>query len=156
MFYIMLLYMVVYCCVFLWTPQRCFVLICIATYLLQNYNNNNITFIVSAFYCPLSYSTSRWLRPVACPPTQQLRQNISITFIQRRPTVFDVGPTLLKCYTNVLCLLLGLLTATDPDEGNLTLCLLIRDYNRFESVQFYWPIKPKFLGMKWLCKHKDL
>ena len=29
----------------------------------------------------------------------------SITFIQRRPNVFDVGPTLYKCYQNVLCLL---------------------------------------------------
>ena len=28
-----------------------------------------------------------------------------ITFIQRRPNVFDVGQTLYKCYTNVLCLL---------------------------------------------------
>ena len=32
-------------------------------------------------------------------------QNICITFIQRRPNVFDVGPTLYECYTNVLCLL---------------------------------------------------
>ena len=43
-------------------------------------------------------------------------QNICITFVQRRPSVFDVGPTLYKCYiyvgptlykcyTNVLCLL---------------------------------------------------
>ena len=36
--------------------------------------------------------------------TQQT-QNICITFVQRRPNVFDVGPTLYKCYTNVLCLL---------------------------------------------------
>ena len=36
--------------------------------------------------------------------TQQA-QNICITFTQRRPNVFDVGPTLCKCYTNVLCLL---------------------------------------------------
>ena len=28
-----------------------------------------------------------------------------ITFVQRRPTVFDVGPSLYKCYKNVLCLL---------------------------------------------------
>ena len=28
-----------------------------------------------------------------------------ITFIQRRPNIFDVGPKLHKCYTNVLCLL---------------------------------------------------
>ena len=27
-----------------------------------------------------------------------------ITFIQRRPNVFDVGPALYKCYYNVLCL----------------------------------------------------
>ena len=36
--------------------------------------------------------------------TQQT-QNICILFIQDRPNVFDVGPTLYKCYTNVLCLL---------------------------------------------------
>ena len=28
-----------------------------------------------------------------------------ITFVQRQPNVFDVGPTLYKCYTNILCLL---------------------------------------------------
>ena len=33
------------------------------------------------------------------------QQNICITFVQRRPNVFDVGPTLYKCNTNVLCLL---------------------------------------------------
>ena len=37
-------------------------------------------------------------------PTQQT-QNICITFVQRRPNVFDVGPALYKCYTHVLCLL---------------------------------------------------
>ena len=31
--------------------------------------------------------------------------DFSITFIQRRPNVFDVGPALYKYYTNVLCLL---------------------------------------------------
>ena len=36
--------------------------------------------------------------------TQQT-QNIFITFVQRRPNVFDVGPALCKCYKNVLCLL---------------------------------------------------
>ena len=36
--------------------------------------------------------------------TQQT-ENICITFVQRRPNVFDVGPTLYKCYTNQLCLL---------------------------------------------------
>ena len=33
----------------------------------------------------------------------QRTQNICITFVQRRPNVFDVGPTLYKCYANVLC-----------------------------------------------------
>ena len=40
----------------------------------------------------------------ALRPYQQT-QNICITFVQRRPNVFDVGPTLYKCYTNVLRLL---------------------------------------------------
>ena len=35
----------------------------------------------------------------------QQTQNICITFIQRRLNVLDVGTTLYKCYTNVLCLL---------------------------------------------------
>ena len=34
--------------------------------------------------------------------TSQQTQNICIPFAQRRPNVFDVGPTLHKCYTNVL------------------------------------------------------
>ena len=33
----------------------------------------------------------------------QQTKNICITFIQRRLNVFDVGPTLYKCYTNILC-----------------------------------------------------
>ena len=37
----------------------------------------------------------------------QETQNIYITSIQRRPNVFDVGPTLYRCYTNV-SLLLGI------------------------------------------------
>ena len=35
----------------------------------------------------------------------QQTQNICIAFVQRRPNVSDVGPTLYKYYTNVLCLL---------------------------------------------------
>ena len=42
----------------------------------------------------------------------QQRQNICITFVQRRPNVFDVGSTLYKCYTNLLCLLGGVLFMT--------------------------------------------
>ena len=42
--------------------------------------------------------------PTVCETFQQTH-SICITFVQRRPNVFDVGPTLYKCYTNVLCLL---------------------------------------------------
>ena len=42
--------------------------------------------------------------------------NVCITFVQRRPNVFDVGPTLYKCYTNVLCLL---------GRHCLTVCLFV-------------------------------
>ena len=44
-------------------------------------------------------STRARLQPLK-EDTQQT-QNICKTFIQRRPNVFDVGPTLYKCYTNV-------------------------------------------------------
>ena len=37
--------------------------------------------------------------------SSQQTQNICITFVQRRPNVFDVGSTLYKCHTNILCLL---------------------------------------------------
>ena len=43
----------------------------------------------------------------ACVPHNppQQTQNFCITYVHSRPNVFDVGPTLYKCYTNVLCLL---------------------------------------------------
>ena len=43
-------------------------------------------------------------KTVDLKPTQQT-QNICITFVQCRTNVEDVGSTLYKCYTNVLCLL---------------------------------------------------
>ena len=39
-------------------------------------------------------------------------QDICITFLQQRPNVFDVGPTLYECYTNVLRLLVAWLIIT--------------------------------------------
>ena len=39
--------------------------------------------------------------------TTQLTQNIRVTFIKRRPNVFGICPTLSKCYTNVLWLLVS-------------------------------------------------
>ena len=49
--------------------------------------------------------TAKLGRPVM--PGTHLTQNTCITVVQRRPNVFDVGPTLYKCYTNALCLLGG-------------------------------------------------
>ena len=48
--------------------------------------------------------------PISCVPIvfvgklqhSQQTQNICITFVQHRPNIFDIGPTLYKCYTNVL------------------------------------------------------
>ena len=38
-------------------------------------------------------------------PVPLQKQNVCITFVQCWTNVEDVGPTLYKCYTNVLCLL---------------------------------------------------
>ena len=46
--------------------------------------------------------------------TYPANANFFITCIQRRPNVFDVGPTLYKCYKNVLCLL-GLPVISAPE-----------------------------------------
>ena len=46
----------------------------------------------------------RYLANSFAIPAQQA-QNVCITFIQRRPNVFEIGPTLYKSYTNVVCLL---------------------------------------------------
>ena len=39
------------------------------------------------------------------PTVYPVNTKICITFVKRRPNVFDVVPTLYKCYANVLCLL---------------------------------------------------
>ena len=58
-----------------------------------------------------SQYSPRWYSILTAPRTQrkngdaQQTQNICMTFVQRRPNVFDVGPTLYKCHTNVSCLL---------------------------------------------------
>ena len=57
--------------------------------------------------------TGQWAKHI--DPVSQQTQNICRTFVQRRPNVFDVGPTLCKCYTSVL-FLLGLFQ-TSPSES---------------------------------------
>ena len=44
------------------------------------------------------------MRPLSDDLSQHT-QNICTTFVKCRPNFIDVGPTLYKCYTNVLCLL---------------------------------------------------
>ena len=51
-------------------------------------------------------------------PAQQT-QNICIIFVKRRSNVFDVGPTLYKCYPNVLCLLGGPGVSTSESIGSV-------------------------------------
>ena len=46
----------------------------------------------------------------------QHAQNICITFIQRQLNVFDVGPTLYKCYTNVCACWVTLIFFSRPKK----------------------------------------
>ena len=52
----------------------------------------------------------------------QQAQHICIKFVQRRPNVFDVGPTLYKCYTNVFvfagCVIFHVSTRKVKSGGN--------------------------------------
>ena len=50
---------------------------------------------------------------------RQQTQHIYLTSVQRRPNVFDAGPTFHKCYTNVLCSLGDSVWAPYVDEKRL-------------------------------------
>ena len=79
--------------------------------------NLSTTMSVEKFGLPIvrGSSQSAWLKLRKTPPTPlrsedasvgaQQTQNICITFVQCWTSVEDVGTTLYKCYTNVLCLL---------------------------------------------------
>ena len=56
----------------------------------------------SLLKCTSEYHDEKLINLHQRTPTQQT-QNIFITCVQRRPNVFDVGPTLYKCYKTVLC-----------------------------------------------------
>ena len=51
----------------------------------------------------------------------QQTQNFCKTFVQRWPNVFDVGPTLYKCYTNVCVCWVG-------DNNNFNPCTAMSDH----------------------------
>ena len=55
--------------------------------------------------CKLAQQIPLLVPPPCLPRPHQQTQNFCITFMQRRPNVFDVGPTLYKCYTKLSCLL---------------------------------------------------
>ena len=60
-----------------------------------------IILVTSAFYtfCMAYLLIEKYMADLIDHISAQ--QNISITFVQRRPKVFDVDPTLSKCHTNV-------------------------------------------------------
>ena len=84
----------------------------------------------------------------------QQTQNILITFIQCWSNVFDVGPTLYKCYTNVLCLLeyavsIGHTRITETLRWTWTLSdLSSTPYGRHVNhpLSVRWQISPLFVG----------
>ena len=59
-------------------------------------------------YLPVAKNNSFYLKltisQLFLQAVSQQTQNICTPFVQRRPNVTDVGPTLYKCYINVLCL----------------------------------------------------
>ena len=67
------------------------------------FRSGEICMPVWIILCNLIYFPLKFLCSSVTLPSK--KQNICITFVQRRPSVFDVGQTLYKCYTNVLCLL---------------------------------------------------
>ena len=69
----------------------------------------------AALHCTISLSGNQ---PYSPPPPQQTQTN-RMSFVQRRSNVFDVSPTLYKCYTNVFCLL-GL----SFSPGDVHVCVL--------------------------------
>ena len=57
--------------------------------------------MVDLFCCILTQQSCDPLRSEERSAHPHQAQNMCIAFAQRRPNVFDVGPTLYECYTNV-------------------------------------------------------
>ena len=67
------------------------------------FDTTSQTVVSSAVYYPANMTES-WPRSKCIEnPVSQQTQNICITFVQCWTNVEDVGPTLYKCYTDVLC-----------------------------------------------------
>ena len=71
-------------------------------------------------------------------------KHLYITFIQRRPNVSDVGPTLHKCYTNVLCLL-GCRDSWQSSSALVAFFISISVYGGEEKLYLLGTLAPLFL-----------
>ena len=91
---------------------------CCLTCLLKERQNNHHNWMTKGDCSEMVLNyLSLWCKSaVVCGYLTQRTQNICITFIQCRINVADVGPTLYKCYTNVLCLLGYSLTLSTVSE----------------------------------------
>ena len=115
----------------------------------------------------------------AHPKPSKHNTYVFITFIQCQPNVFDVGPLLYKCYTNVLCLLgkanlafFTLVCFLDPPfmyfTVNLPICGLLShlkyqnysNYSLFPNIFFVLKRWKRtrgtgscFLALPWLIKY---
>ena len=98
--------------IFLWQPQRN--VTCEQSNNVRVYPvtyHNQVYIIITRMMwrtkaCLTPATTNVFPMPTKCWPSK--RKTICITFVQCWTNVKDVGPTLYKCYTNVLCLLGGL------------------------------------------------
>ena len=91
-----------------WWKQICRVLLQSHWILLFSCGNWIFVFLFQNKYSNnLCRSQRKWIfsRLVFLICVTQQTQNICMTFVQCWTSVEDVGPTLYKCYTNVLCLL---------------------------------------------------
>ena len=66
--------------------------------------------------------------------------NICITFIQCRTNVFAVGPTLYKCYTNVLCFLVPCPSQCSYNVGPTVLTLVQHCTNVVQMFCVCWDV----------------
>ena len=99
---------------------------------------------------PNSFNLKLWRieLDVSASVMDQQTQNICITFVQRRPNVLDVGPTLYKCYTDVLCLLGVGFDSRNRLLSTFRLILFISEASLFPDILFIFTN-----GVTHVCKN---
>ena len=89
------------------------------------------------------------------PRDSQQTQNICISSVQRRPNVFDVGPTLYRWYTNILCLLWFIIpSTTNPAVRHFTLYTAWRCGLRRSVSSVPWKLHYTGTSIHFLIVHK--